>query len=68
MDLDDDDEYMNAAAAHVAFVMTLCSEDVLVITSCTARARHKYSLECAQRDGRPAEYRWRPLFTAAKIG
>jgi len=30
---------MNAAAAHVAFVMTLCSEDVLVITSCTARAR-----------------------------
>ena len=22
----------------------------------------------AQRDGRPAEYRWRPLFTAAKFG
>jgi len=21
----------------------------------------------AQRDGRPAEYRWRPLFNAAKI-
>jgi len=22
----------------------------------------------AQRDGRPAEYRWRPLFNAAKLG
>jgi len=22
----------------------------------------------AQRDGRPAEYRWRPLFNAAKYG
>jgi len=22
----------------------------------------------AQRDGRPAEYRWRPLFYAAKFG
>ena len=22
----------------------------------------------AQRDGRPAEYRWRPLFNAAKFG
>jgi len=22
----------------------------------------------AQRDGRPAEYRWRPLFNAAKSG
>jgi len=22
----------------------------------------------AQRDGRPAEYRWRPLFNAAKVG
>ena len=22
----------------------------------------------AQRDGRPAEHRWRPLFTAAKFG
>jgi len=43
MDVDDDDEYMNAAAAHAAFVTRLSSEHVLVITSCTARARHKYS-------------------------
>ena len=45
MDVDDDDEYMNAAAAHAAFVMTVSTaiEDVLVITSCTERARHKYS-------------------------
>ena len=30
-----------------------------------------YKLEMwanAQRDGRPAEYRWRPLFNAAKFG
>jgi len=34
MDVDDDDEYINAAAAHAAFVMTVSavsSEAVLVI-------------------------------------
>ena len=25
-------------------------------------------LEVAQRDGRPVEYRWRPLFNAANFG
>jgi len=33
--------------------------------------KYKYKLEMwanAQRDGRPAEYRWRPLFNAAKFG
>jgi len=32
---------------------------------------HNLKLEMwsnAQRDGRPAEYRWRPLFNAAKFG
>ena len=32
---------------------------------------HKLKLEMwpnAQRDGRPAEYRWRPLFNAANFG
>jgi len=31
----------------------------------------RYKLEMwaiAQRDGRPAEFRWRPLFNAAKFG
>jgi len=31
----------------------------------------KFTLEMwanAQRDGRPAKYRWRPLFNAAKFG
>ena len=42
MDVDDDDEYTNAAAAHAAFYDRLSSEDVLVITSCKARAQHKY--------------------------
>ena len=34
-------------------------------------SRKKKELEMlanAQRDGRPAEYRWRPLFNAAKFG
>jgi len=46
MDVDDDVEYMNAVAAHAAFVMSydrLSSEHAVVVTSCTARARHKYS-------------------------
>jgi len=33
--------------------------------------RYRIQLEMwasAQRDGRPAEYRWRPLFNAAKFG
>ena len=27
-----------------------------------------YNVGQSQRDGRPAEYRWRPLFNAAKFG
>ena len=43
------------------------------IQSATAEIRRgkKEELEVwanAQRDGRPAEYRWRPLFNAAKFG
>jgi len=37
----------------------------------TAKIQKKNKLEMwanAQRDGRPAEYRWRPLFNAAKFG
>ena len=38
----------------------------------TSEPRHsKFRLEMranAQRDGRPAEYRWHPLFNAAKFG
>jgi len=33
--------------------------------------RNHFKLEMwayAQRDGRPAKYRWRPLFNAAKLG
>jgi len=35
------------------------------------RTKNRKKLEMwanAQRDGRPAEYRWRPLFNAAKFG
>jgi len=40
-------------------------------THCTAALSVKQSTRMwanAQRDGRPAEYRWRPLFNAAKFG
>jgi len=36
-----------------------------------SQCTHHLQLEMwanAQRDGRPAEYRWRPLFNAAKFG
>ena len=42
MDVDDDDEYMNAAAAHAAFVVTVSAATMYWLLSCTARARHKY--------------------------
>ena len=35
MDVDNDDEYMDAAAAHAAFVS---SKNILIITSCTVHA------------------------------
>jgi len=49
--MDDDDEYMNAAAAHAVSYDRLSSDEmasryvykVMVITSCTARTLHKYS-------------------------
>jgi len=38
-------------------------------TSKTRKKQKKLELWAnAQRDGRPAEYRWRPLFIAAKFG
>jgi len=40
------------------------------IESATAEIRRgkKENRAVGQRDGRPAEYRWRPLFNAAKFG
>jgi len=41
------------------------------IQSATAEIRRGIKLEMwanAQRDGRPAEHRWRPLFNATKFG
>ena len=49
----------------------------LLMSSCTNGRTKKESIQTvmhtrmwasAQRDGRPAEYRWRPLFNAAKFG
>ena len=43
--------------------MTTVSFTFKQLISCTTRM-----WASAQRDGRPAEYRWRPLFNAAKFG
>jgi len=40
---------------------------VQVLFHCVARIQLEMWAN-AQRDGRPAEYRWRPLFNAAKFG
>ena len=48
----------------------MCSKTTEAILSCNA-IDLKSQLEMwanAQRDGRPAEYSWRPLFNAAKFG
>jgi len=52
--------------ANTAQIQCRCSP---VHTDATAAQLYMYKLEMwanAQRDGRPAEYRWRPLFNAAK--
>jgi len=41
---------------------------VTVSTASMGYARETRMLANAQRDGRPAEHRWRPLFNAAKFG
>ena len=41
------------------------------LTRCSSASANSTQLEMwanAQRDGRPAEYRWHPLFNAAKFG
>ena len=43
-------------------LLSFCRLDVLPATKATRMWAN------AQRDGRPAEYRWRPLFNAAKFG
>ena len=45
--------------------------DIQSPTAVIRRGKKEEELEMwanAQRDGRPAEYRWRPLFNAAKFG
>jgi len=45
--------------------------DIQSVTAEIRRGKKKEELEMwanAQRDGHPDEYRWRPLFNAAKFG
>jgi len=50
----------------------ICPEKVLLLNTakiCTKNIyRNTRMWANAQRDGRPAEHRWRPLFNAAKFG
>jgi len=43
MDVDDDDEYMNAAATHAAFVMTVSAASMDWLLRHAQHARDKYS-------------------------
>jgi len=43
MDVDDDDEYMNAAAAHAAFVMTVSAANMYWLLRHAQHAHDKYS-------------------------
>jgi len=48
-----------------------CSTCVLIMQSMVLYSTEQHSTRMwanDQRDGRPAEYRWRPLFNAAKFG
>jgi len=48
------------------WTQTICGSAILLTHICeTAKTRMWAN---AQRDGHPAEYRWRPLFNAAKFG
>jgi len=42
--------------------------EAYITISCNKLYRKLEMWANAQRDGRPAEYRWRPLFNAAKFG
>ena len=42
--------------------------EVSEIACCICHKKQLEMLANAQRDGRPAKYRWRPLFNAAKFG
>jgi len=44
----------------------VCKDDSGCITQLNAAKTRMWA--DAQRDGRPVEYRWRPLFNAAKFG
>jgi len=47
----------------------VCFEKLLIIDKDMPEKQNKLQMWAnAQRDGRPAEYRWRPLFNAAKFG
>ena len=54
-----------------SYLLCYCVNFFQVVAVCPTTLTNKYELEMwanAQRDGRPAEYRWRPLFNAAKLG
>jgi len=47
--------------------LNVCEEELLAIDMCDNKKKTRMWAN-AQRDGRPAEHRWRPLFNAANFG
>jgi len=63
--------YMHGAVCSMALYdcQSVCHSVHLGLVFETAETIIKLEMWAnAQRDGRPAEYRWRPLFNAAKFG
>jgi len=60
-----------AQGGHSKYDRTIRVTPVLEFNNRGLTTENRYKLEMwanAQRDGRPAEYRWRPLSNAAKFG
>jgi len=58
----------HGASSPIHVGLLYCATEFASITSCCQHYRQLEMWANAQRHGPPAEYRWRPLFNAAKIG
>ena len=58
MDVDDDDEYMNAAAAHATFVMTVTAASMYWLLR---HAQHAYDINIHKLNPLPEKNRLGPL-------
>jgi len=62
-----------SAVTHVQQILSVANQQMYLLAQLNSQglssdAVHTRMWANAKRDGRPAEYRWRPLFNAAKFG